>query len=82
MRALGEEFNCSPNDLYRVELCIVELVTNIVSYSDPQYTDKRVALHAVIEAQRATFKLSDPAAAFDPFSARRRLLQRPSMNFR
>jgi len=68
VRALGEEFNFSPNDLYRVELCIVELVTNIVSYSDPQYTDKQVELHAVIEAQRATFKLIDPAAAFDPFS--------------
>ena len=68
LQALGKEFNFSHTDLYRIELCLGELVTNVVSYSDPQYANQPVELHAVIEAQRAVLTLIDPAAPFDPLS--------------
>lgn len=68
LQALGKEFNFSHTDLYRIELCFDELVTNVVSYSDPQYANQPVELHAVIEAQRAVLTLVDPAAPFDPTS--------------
>jgi len=68
LQALGAEFNFSHEDLYRIELCFEELVTNVVNYSDPRYANQPVELHAVIEAQRATLTLTDQAAPFDPFS--------------
>lgn len=68
LQALGAEFNFSHQDLYRIDLCFVELVHNIVRYSDPQYANQRVDLHAVIEAQSVTLTLIDPAAPFDPLS--------------
>lgn len=68
LQALGAEFNFSHQDLYRIDLCFVELVHNVVTYSDLQYANQRVDLQAVIEAQRVTLTLIDPAAPFDPFS--------------
>ncbi|MGO8753767.1 MAG: ATP-binding protein [Gallionellaceae bacterium] len=61
------QFNFSHQDIYRIELCLEELVTNMVSYSAPLYANQPVELHAVIEAQKVTFTLIDPAAPFDPF---------------
>lgn len=68
LQSLGAEFNFSHEDLYRIDLCLEELVTNVVNYSGAQYANQPVDLHAVIEAQRATFTLIDPAAPYDPFS--------------
>jgi anti-sigma regulatory factor (Ser/Thr protein kinase) len=68
VQALGKEFDFSHTDLYRIELCLDELVTNVVSYSDPQYANQPVELHAVIEGQRAVLALIDPAAPFNPLS--------------
>ncbi len=68
LRALGSEFGFSHEDLYRIELCFAELVTNVVSYSDPQYAGQPMGLHASLEAKRAVLTLFDPAAPFDPFS--------------
>ena len=68
LQSLGSEFNFSHEDLYRIDLCLEELVTNVVNYSNSQYANQPVNLHAVIEAQRATFTLIDPAAPYDPFS--------------
>lgn len=68
LQSLGAEFNFTHEDLYRIDMCVEELVSNVVNYSDPQFADQPVKLHASIEAQRATFTLIDPAAPFDPFS--------------
>ena len=54
--------------MYRIELCSVELVNNVVSYSDPQYADLPVELHIAIEPFKITLTLTDSAAQFDPFS--------------
>ena len=68
LQALGAEFNFSHEDLYRIDMCFEELVSNVVNYSDPQFANQPVDLHASIETQRVTFTLIDPAAPFDPFS--------------
>jgi len=68
LQALGAEFNFSPEDQYRIDLCGEEIVTNIVKYSDPQYANQPVELRAVIEPQRARLIFIDPAGPFDPFS--------------
>jgi len=68
LQTLGAEFNFSHEDLYRIDMCLEELVTNVVNYSGPQFARQPVNLHASIEAQRATFTLVDPAAPYDPFS--------------
>ena len=68
LQALGAEFNFSPEDQYRIDLCGEEIVTNIVKYSDPQYANQPVEVRAVIEPQRARLIFIDPAGPFDPFS--------------
>ncbi len=67
LQSLGAEFNFSPEDLYRVEVCGEEIITNVVNYSDPLHTGQPVELRAVIEPRRATLTFIDPAAPFDPF---------------
>lgn len=68
LQSLGAEFNFSHEDQYRIDMCFEELVTNVVNYSDSQFANQQVDLHAMIEAQRATLTLIDPAAPFDPFT--------------
>ncbi|MBK9441801.1 MAG: ATP-binding protein [Comamonadaceae bacterium] len=68
LRTLGAEFNLSHEDLYRMEVCFEELITNVVNYSAPQYASELVHVHVFIETLRATLTLTDSAAPFDPFS--------------
>jgi len=68
LHVLGEEFNFSHDDMYRIDLCFAELVTNVASYSDAQYANQPVEIRAVIEPQRVTLTLIDPAALYDPLS--------------
>ncbi|WP_296492913.1 SpoIIE family protein phosphatase [Rhodoferax sp.] len=68
LQSLAAAFNFSPEDLYRIDMCFEELVTNVVNYSAPQFAQQPVNLHASIGAQQASFTLIDPAAPFDPFS--------------
>jgi len=68
LNAIAEEFSFSPEDLYRIDLCGEEIVSNIANYSDPEFANQLVEVRAVIETQRATLTFIDPAAPFDPFS--------------
>jgi len=68
LQALGKEFNFSHTDLYRIELCLGELITNVVNHSDPQYANQPLELYASIEPLRAVLTLIDPASPFDPLS--------------
>jgi anti-sigma regulatory factor (Ser/Thr protein kinase) len=68
LQRLGKEFKFSHTDLYRIELCLGELIANVVSYSDPQYANQPLELHASIEPHRAILTLIDPASPFDPLS--------------
>lgn len=66
--ALGAEFRFSREDQYRFDLCLEELVTNVVNHSDPQHANLPVELHAVIGTQRVTLTIVDQCAPFDPLS--------------
>ncbi len=68
LQSLGDEFGLARDDLYRIQLCFEELVSNIVAYSDAQYAGQTVELRALIGERRATIALTDPAAPFDPLS--------------
>jgi sigma-B regulation protein RsbU (phosphoserine phosphatase) len=68
LQSLAQEFNLTHDDLYRLDLCAAELVTNVVSYAEAQYANTPLELHAVIEEQRMTFTVIDSAQAFDPLS--------------
>jgi serine phosphatase RsbU (regulator of sigma subunit)/anti-sigma regulatory factor (Ser/Thr protein kinase) len=66
VRGLSEEFGLMHEDLYRIDLCFAELVTNVVNYSEAKYANLPLELHAVIEEQRISLTLIDPAQAYDP----------------
>ena len=68
LQSLGDEFGFSHEDLYRIQLCFEELVSNLVDYSDARYTGQAVELRASVEDRHATFALIDPAAPFNPLS--------------
>lgn len=69
LQRLSEEFGLTPEDLYRIELCLTELITNIVSYAETQFSHMPIEVHAAIEKQRIKLTLIDPAQEFDPLSA-------------
>jgi sigma-B regulation protein RsbU (phosphoserine phosphatase) len=68
LQRLAREFDLTHEDLYRVDLCCAELVTNVVSYAEAQYANTPLELHAAIEPQRLTLTVIDSAQAFDPRS--------------
>lgn len=68
VQGLAEEFGFTHEDLYRVDLCLSELVTNVVSYAQPQFDKAPLEIHASIDEQRAALTLIDPAQPFDPLS--------------
>lgn len=65
---LAAEFGLVHEDLYRIDLCFEELVSNVVRFAEARYAGMPLELHALIEAQRMTLTLIDPAQAFDPLS--------------
>ena len=69
MQGLGGEFHLSPEDQYRVDLCVEELVTNIVNHSDPGHANQPVEIHVLFdEGQALALTLVDPCPAYDPLS--------------
>jgi sigma-B regulation protein RsbU (phosphoserine phosphatase) len=68
LQGLAKEFSLTHEDLYRIDLCTAELVTNVVSYAEAQYAKTPLELHAAIEERRITFTVIDSAQAFDPRS--------------
>ena len=49
-RALGERLGLDERDLYRLDLCITELVTNVASYA---YADRGGAIELQARDERA-----------------------------
>lgn len=68
LQGLAEEFSITHDDIYRIDLCMAELVVNVVSYAEAQYAKLPIEIHASIGGQRITLTLIDPAQAFDPLS--------------
>jgi len=68
LQSLGEQFHFSHDDQYRMDLCLEELVTNIVNHSDAQYANQPIELHAFINDHSVTLSFVDQCAPFDPLS--------------
>ena len=65
---LAEEFGLTGEDLYRIDLCLAELVSNVVNFAEAQYANQPLELDAAVEERRITLTLVDAAQQFDPLS--------------
>jgi sigma-B regulation protein RsbU (phosphoserine phosphatase) len=68
LQRLAEEFGLTHEDLYRIDLCFAELVSNVVKFAEAQYANMPLELKAAIEERRITLTLIDSAQQFDPLS--------------
>ena len=62
------EFGLSHDDAYRLDLCVEELVTNVVNHTAPDCADLRVELRAEIDEGALVLTVVDPCPLFDPFA--------------
>lgn len=60
------EFDIPPDDVHRLDLCISELLANIVSYAHPQPGPHYARLELRFEADAMRLILSDDGVPFDP----------------
>lgn len=68
VQRLAAEFGLAHEDLYRIDLCSTELVSNVTNFAEAQYANLPMELEAAVEERRITLTLIDPAQAFDPLS--------------
>jgi serine phosphatase RsbU (regulator of sigma subunit)/anti-sigma regulatory factor (Ser/Thr protein kinase) len=71
VHALIDEFKIGDKDAYSIDLCLEELVANIVNYAEPQFQGTRVDIRAVIVPQRIVVTLIDSAQPYDPLAEHR-----------
>jgi anti-sigma regulatory factor (Ser/Thr protein kinase) len=71
IRALAESLDFPADDVYRLDLCLSEIVANIVEHSGVGRRAGRIALEASAPPGAASMSVSvaDDGAAFDPLSA-------------
>jgi len=72
VRSFGKASALDSNDIFRLDLCVTELVTNIVDHGDPRAAGQAIELHA---SAARTFPgvqidIIDAGPPFDPFAAR------------
>lgn len=68
LRRLAEEFGLTHADLYRIDLCVTEIVSNVVKFAETRYANSPFELDAAIEERRIALTLIDQAQPFDPLS--------------
>jgi len=62
----GEECGLSVADIYKVNLVLDELLTNLISYAYPDRAPHLIRLHLALDQGRLTAVLIDDASPFDP----------------
>ena len=67
-KSLAAEFRLSHDDAYRLDLCVEELVTNVVTHTAPECAGLRVELRVEIDDKLLRLTCVDPCSAFDPFA--------------
>ena len=68
VQGLAGEFGLAHEDLYRIDLCSTELVTNVVTYAEARFAGTPLELHAEVGERRMALAVVDSAQAFDPRS--------------
>lgn len=65
LRGLGAEAGLGEEDLYRLDLCASELVTNIVSYAYEEASGHAIELHARTRPGEVLLEIADDGREFD-----------------
>ena len=66
IEAFGDECGLAVGDVYKINLALDELVTNLISYAYPDGGEHAIDLHLALADGRVTAILVDDAAPFDP----------------
>lgn len=68
LREAGKAYGLSPDDMFRLDLCISELVTNIVSYAGTEPGAGIIDIRASIDPERVGVEVRDNGRPFDLLS--------------
>ena len=68
VEAFGEACGLSLGDVYKLNLALDELLTNLISYAYPDGQRHSIALHLAFADGRLAAELCDDAAPFDPLT--------------
>ena len=71
VEAFGDECGLSVGDVYKLNLVLDELLTNLISYAYPDGQRHAISLHLAFADGRLAAELSDDAAPFDPLTQAR-----------
>lgn len=63
---LGVEHRLSPAQLHHIDLCLTELVSNVIQYGYPSGKPGTVRIGLLREAERIVVCVEDDGAPFDP----------------
>ena len=66
LRACGHDFALVADDLYRLDLCASELLTNIVSYAYADDGPHPIELHLAVSDRQVTLEILDDGRPFNP----------------
>jgi anti-sigma regulatory factor (Ser/Thr protein kinase)/CRP-like cAMP-binding protein len=69
VRALGDELELTQADLFRLDLCITEVVSNVVEHAYHDTESHRIELDADATSDAVRIRVSDDGIAFDPLDA-------------
>jgi len=68
LHRLAAQFAWPPSLVHRIDLCLTELVTNIISYGYPDGHAGAVSVHVWTDAGQVVVRIDDDGTAFDPTS--------------
>lgn len=68
IEAFGDQYGLSVSDIYKVNLALDELLTNLISYGYPDGQQHLINLRLSLAHGRLTAVMTDDAAPFDPLS--------------
>lgn len=68
LRTLGDSFELGSELTFRLDLCVSELVANIVSYAFEDEAPHTLALDLILEPQSVKLVIADDGCEFDPLA--------------
>ena len=66
LEALAVEFLLPASVVHRIDLCLTELVTNLIGYGYPDGTVGTVRIHGWRQAEQVLIRIEDDGVPFDP----------------